>query len=190
MLKGGRGPQGVERYLAPAERVVYVCRRHLIGMAGPFGLWILSLVAAAGVGLLVSPRLATPVADRLAGWLVLAASAYLALRAARWWMARYVITDQRVLLVEGIVSRTVSAIPLAKVTDTTYERSIGGRLLGYGDLMLDSPGERPGLAVLTSLPRPDELYRLIMSLVVARLREGRSRVPEADETGPIPRVIP
>jgi hypothetical protein len=187
---------GVERYLAPTEHVLYICRRHPIVIAKPVGIWLLAMLVGAAVGFVTSPDSSGTLIDRIAGWAVIAVTFWAAWRLALWWVARYVLTDQRVLYVEGLVSRKVSAIPLAKVTDTTYRRTIPGRILGYGDLLLDSPGERPGLSVLTELPRPDELYRLVMSLVVRK--DAGFEFPPAgpppapredkDQTGPLPAV--
>lgn len=192
MLKGSKRVAGVERYLAPQERVIHRCRRHAVVLLKPIGIWLVTLFAAATFGFLVSPRTSGSMADAIAGWVVLIVTAWTAVMVFAWTKANYVITDQRVLLIEGIVSVQVRAIPLEKVTDTTFTRSVWGRLFGYGDLLLDSPGEQPGLSTLTNMPQPEGLYRLITSLVVGRVwqRPG-SRVPafEDDDTGPLPRVI-
>jgi membrane protein YdbS with pleckstrin-like domain len=125
------------------------------------------------------------------GWIVLAGAFVLGWKTWAWWVARYVITDERVLLIEGVLARRVRAVPLSKVTHTDFRRSLLGRILGYGTLSLDSPGSHNGLRELTSIPRPDEIYRLIMSLVAGT--EARPGFPSpADsgvDTGPLPRVI-
>jgi len=53
------------------------------------------------------------------------------------------------------------------VLDTTYHRTLSGRLLRYGDLELNLSGQ-PGLRRLTSLPRPDTLYHLILWMTSVR----------------------
>ena len=55
-----------------------------------------------------------------------------------WWIERIVITDKRVMLAEGIVTHNVGMMPLSKVTDLTFRRTFGGRLLGYGTLIVES----------------------------------------------------
>ena len=193
MLSGSKRPGGVERFLAPSEKVIHLCRRHPVALAKPFLAWLVTLFAAATFGFLVSPRTDGSIADSIAGWIVLIVTGFSGVSAVSWWKASYVITDQRVLLIEGIVSVRVRAIPLEKVTDTTFSRSVWGRLFGYGDLLLDSPGEQPGLSTLTDMPHPEALYRLITSLVVGRVWQRREqsqhRVFEDDDTGPLPRVI-
>ncbi|MGH2708507.1 MAG: hypothetical protein ACRDJK_09465, partial [Actinomycetota bacterium] len=46
-----------------------------------------------------------------------------------------------------------------------YSRTIPGRILGYGVLLLDTPGEKPGLDTLHWLPKPDVVYQLVASIV-------------------------
>ncbi|MGH2704535.1 MAG: PH domain-containing protein [Actinomycetota bacterium] len=170
--------------------MAHLCRRHPIVVARPFVLWILAILAGAGAGLVLGPPATRSIVDRAAGVLVLVATLYTAWRAAQWWFARYVITDRRILLVEGIVSRTISAIPLSKITDTTFRRSPLGRMLRYGDLLLDAPGERPGLPRLTFLPKPDVAYRLIMGLVNQPPSSAPRLSGYPDATGPIPWRLP
>lgn len=187
---------GIDRYLAPSEHVLYSCRRHPVVIFPVLALWLLAVVVGSIVGFLTSPNSGISFIDNVAGWIVAGITLYSIWSLLQWAFARYTVTDQRVLLVEGLVSRGVSAIPLSKVTDTTYHRSIFGRLLGYGDFMLDSPGEKPGLSTLTSLPRPDEMYRLIMSLVVKKEEMALPAPPpphvpqprDEDETGPMEKV--
>lgn len=187
--------RGVDKYLAPSEHVLHTCRRHWIVIFKPILLWAFVVGAGAVIGFVFSPEESTTLLDRILGVVAAIVTLYAVWKVIDWSAAAYVVTDQRVLLLEGLISRNVSAIPLAKVTDTTFRRSIIGRVLGYGDLMLDSPGEKPGLSTLTVLPRPVELYRLIMSLVVNKDKGQEPAVavplpkkPDEDETGPIPRV--
>jgi hypothetical protein len=64
----------------------------------------------------------------------------------------------------GVLSRRVTALPLRMVIDTSYHRTLMGRLLGYGDLQLNLSGQ-PSLRTLTTLPRPDEMYHSIVYLL-------------------------
>jgi uncharacterized membrane protein YdbT with pleckstrin-like domain len=190
--------RGSDKYLAPSEHILHTTRRHWIVIVKPLAIWILVLVLGGMIGVATSPEQAATPLDRLAGIAAVVATIYAAWRFVEWTAAAYVVTSARVLEVEGVLSRNVSAVPLSKVTDTTFRRTALGRLLRYGDLMLDSPGEKPGLSTLTTLPRPVELYRLIMSLVVTK-EEGPDEAkavppppprhrPDEDETGPIERI--
>lgn len=192
-MRSGRGCRvgGIERYLADGERVVFVLRRHVVELAPAVGMWLLALGLGVLAGFIDSAHPSWH-AGVIGGWVVLAGGAVLALRSWGWWQSLYVLTDRRVLLVEGVIGRRVRAVPLSKVTHTDYHRSFIGRILGYGALSLDSPGVASGLRELTNIPRPDEIYRLIMSLVETGPGPGAARaVPDASfgDTGPLPRLI-
>ena len=189
--------KGFDRYLAPSEHILHTTRRHWVVMAKPIGIWLLVLTIGGVVGLVTSPESTSSLIDRIVGLAALMATFYAGWEVAQWLAGAYVITDSRVLEVEGVLVRKVSALPLARVTDSTFRRTVLGRILGYGDLMLDSPGEKPGLSTLTILPRPVELYRMIMSLVVKdESKEPAIPIPpppprpDEDETGEIQKVSP
>lgn len=164
----------IPRYLAWQERVYHTCRQHWIVLARPFILWLGGLFLAAWVSVVV------PLPRGIVAWVVIALlvaiSAYFCWKVLEWMIARYVITDRRAFFIEGIVIRKVSAIPLSKVTDTTFIRTPLGQLLNYGDFLLDAPGEKPGLPTLTKLPDPDDVYRLVCSLTP----EGEAEPPVDD----------
>lgn len=186
--------RGAGRYLAPGEQVRHISRRHVIVLAKPFAVWLLTLLAVFSISFLITQNSPIPVLDT-AGLIVAGlASAYAGFNLLEWWRDRYVVTDQRVLLIEGIIAVRVSAVSLARVTETSYSRSIWGRLFGYGELKLDSAGEQLGLAALSYLPKPDAQYRLISSLLI-RSREGGFHPnqtpvdPSQENTGPLPPVV-
>jgi uncharacterized membrane protein YdbT with pleckstrin-like domain len=178
----------IEKYLAHGERVVFVLRRHTIVLEMAIGIWLAALAAGVGFGVLATrePHWHLGV---IGGWIVLAGAGFLAWKTGGWWIARYVITDERVMLIEGVISRRVRAVPLSKVTHTDYRRTLSGRLLGYGTISLGSAGTHDGLRELTSIPKPDQVYRLVMSLVSGGA--SRSDVTDAAlaDTGPLPRLI-
>jgi hypothetical protein len=184
--------RGVHRYLAPGEKVILVCRRHVVVLAKSFFLWLATLLVLGFVSLVLTAGDPIPVVDVLALWASLAMTLYLAFRWLHWWMDRYVITSQRALLVEGIFAIKVSAVSWSKVTETRFGRSLWGRLFGYGDLKLDSPGEPLGLATLSHLPKPEAIYRLVSSLLIRWQEAERSPAvydPSEENTGPLPPVV-
>ncbi|MDQ1745029.1 MAG: hypothetical protein QOE23_3368 [Pseudonocardiales bacterium] len=151
-----------DKYLIPSERAVVVTRRHWASLskvgAESAAVFLLSLLmvlylsdvqffAVVGVlGLLGS-----------LGWFGVA-----------WWFwstEEFVITDKRVLIVNGVITRRVAIMPLTKVTDLTYERSVLGRLLGYGVFVMESAGQHQAMSRVEYLPRPDRLYHEVSTLL-------------------------
>ncbi len=79
------------------------------------------------------------------GWLALAAfliGLALAVREYLQWSAEdYVVTDRRVLKIEGIVNKHSADSSLDKINDAVIEQHLLGRILGYGDLEILTAAE-------------------------------------------------
>jgi hypothetical protein len=170
------------RYLLPAERQVIAVRRHP-------ALLIRFLAESLGALLLAGWLTADLPSGNLVGtllWLAaLAVTARLGWKIAEWSTDRFVVTERRVLLVSGLLTRRVAMMPLRKVTDMTYERSVPGRLLGYGAFVMESAGQEQALHRVDYLPSPEALY-----LDVAELLFGKSAsvaVLDDDDLAPVGR---
>jgi Bacterial PH domain len=181
-----------DRYLALDERKICEVRRHPALLLG-VGLQTLAVfVLAAALGTITSPGRGNDVIDTILGLVALAFLIRFALAFVQWWLTRIIVTDRRIVEVSGVLSRRIASMPLPQVTDTTYRRSIWGRLLGYGDLIVESPGRHPGLSHIGYVPRPDDFYRIVMSLMNASSGEAPDEVvvlPADQDTGEIPRVV-
>lgn len=183
------------RYLAADEKIVVEVRRHFIILAGPFLSTLVAITIAAMIGWATSPSSGSEMVDLAAGLFALVFAARLGWRTWQWYVDRIVVTDQRIFEVSGILTRKVASMPLTRVTDMTYRRSLLGRMLGYGDLIVESAGQDQALSHIERLPHPDDFYRTITSLVTAGipslLPEGDDdlRLFEDDDTGPLPRVV-
>lgn len=184
--------RGDDRYLAMDERVVCRVRRHPALLLRPFGEALGAIVAASLLGFLLSPADGSDFLDTALGLVAIFFMARFAWKGWNWSVARIVVTDRRIFEVSGIISRRVASTPLTKVTDMTYHRSVMGRLLGYGALRVESPGQKQAVEQIAYLPRPDDFYRTVTSLVMARPTERddvAERVDDEGNTGPLPRVI-
>ena len=168
-------PEGVApvrvRYLLPSERMVASVRRHpailLRRFAVTFSLFLLLAWVAGKVPAGHSARTVL--------WLVnLGVLTWFGWQVAEWSHDRFLITDKRILLVTGLLTRKVAMMPLRKVTDMTFQRSGLGRLLGYGAFVLESAGQEQALRRVDYLPAPEQLY-----LDVAELMFGAGHTPSA-----------
>jgi hypothetical protein len=149
----------VSRYLLQSEHLVVAVRRHPAQLVEPVGSAVLALLGA----LWLDPRIPAglPVVPDVV-WLAWAAVAARAgWRLLQWRHDWFVATDRRLLLTYGLLTRKVAMMPLSKVTDLSYNRSVGGRLLGYGEFVLESAGQDQAMRTVPWLPSPDALYRLI-----------------------------
>jgi membrane protein YdbS with pleckstrin-like domain len=149
----------VVRYLLDDERLVIAVRRHPARILEPFVTAFVTLVVAAWL----DPRIpaGVPVALDILwlSWLAILGRAMW--KFLEWRKDWFVATDRRLLLIYGIFSRRVAMMPLSKVTDLSYNRSPMGRLLGYGEFVMESAGRDQALRSVQWIPRPDAEYRRI-----------------------------
>ncbi|MPZ91887.1 MAG: PH domain-containing protein [Actinobacteria bacterium] len=191
-------------FLAPGEEVVRTTRRHLSILARP-ALGTLVLIGILGViGWFTGPRSTTDVVDQVCGALAGLLLLRFVLKVRRWSNERILVTDRRIATVGGFMARRVSSWPYIRIHDLGLRRSITGRLLGYGTIVIEAtiPGSAP--VVLERIPDPNGFYRDMMEVLTEgplpdMVEVDRGRVetdeavarPPADEadTGPLPRVV-
>ncbi len=152
-------PADVDKYLLPREVRVATVRRHPAVLLVPS--------AQAVVGLLVAFILSATLlrGHTMLVWIVWALWAVLMLRliweAVNWAVDYFVITSERVLLTSGVFTRSVAMMPLSKVTDMSFHRSFAGRMLGYGDFVVESAGQDQALRTIDHVPYPEQLYLVV-----------------------------
>ncbi len=154
--------RGLDRYLLRGEYLVAEIHRHRIVLLKPFLAVLAAVVLAVWVDLNVGGNEPSPIV-RLAWAFALAVAAWATWRWLEWRNERFVVTDKRILLFRGFIIKKVPMMPLTKVTDMTYERSIMGRLLGYGTFVLESAGQDQALSRIDHVPNSDENYRKIIA---------------------------
>ena len=186
---------GDGRYLADGEDVALQVRRHLAVLLRSFMVMLGVMIAASAIGGAVSPRSGTDGVDTAVGIIVLFFVVRFLWTVLQWWSDRIIVTDRRIFEVSGVISKNVASMPLWKVTDMTYRRTIWGRLLGYGEMSLETAGQNQALDKIRFLPRPDHFYRTVSSQGAVGPPPMRG-VPEdqwvetdIDDTGEMPRVI-
>ncbi len=156
-------PNAVNKYLLPHEHQVITVRKHPAILLRP-----ISIILA---GLVIAALISTTVARNNAGvvgfvWIVWAVSLlWLVFKVWEWSVDYFIVTSRRMLLATGIVTRKVAMMPLVKVTDMSFQRSTMGRLLGYGEFILESAGQEQALRVVDFLPYPEQLYLEVCGLI-------------------------
>ena len=103
------------------------------------------LALAAIVGIFVLTRAGDNAAwdalKFLSGIGVLVALVYFAARYAKWATTNFVVTDERVISRSGVVAKKGIEIPLDRVNTVFFHQSFFERLIGAGDLGIESAGE-------------------------------------------------
>jgi uncharacterized membrane protein YdbT with pleckstrin-like domain len=105
----------------------------------------------------------------LALWL--AAAVWCAMAVIRYLTTEFVVTSSRIIFRRGLLTQASTEIPLDRVTNTSLTRSLLERLLGDGDLVVESAG-RDGQSVFSDIPDPERVSRLIHQLVDSRQVPG------------------
>ena len=185
---------GESRYLAFEEKIVCRVRHHPALLARPLAEAIVATVLAVILGVALSPREGSHPIDTVVGLVAVVGVIRFGWKFWLWWADRIIVTNRRLFEVSGIFTRRVASMPLAKVTDMTYQRTFLGRVFGYGHMVLESPGQKQALAKIGFLPNPDDFYRTVTSLVMAPTPDQREEAAEQveadhDDTGPLPRVV-
>jgi hypothetical protein len=166
------GPAAVERYLLPRETRVATVRKHPAVLIPASAMAVAGLIVAA---VLTSSVLRDqPTLTDLAWIGVAILVANLIWQALNWAVDYFVVTSERMLLTSGVFTRKVAMMPLSKVTDMSFQRSFAGRLLGYGEFIIESAGQDQALRRVEYIPYPEQLY-----LVVC----GRLFPTSADDAG-------
>lgn len=157
-----RARKDVEKYLLPEERAVVATRRHWAVLIEPT-LKFLPVFVVGGWLLLVDP--ANRVTSTAGLVVCVGALIYYGLRVGEWWMRHFIVSTRRVLLTSGVIVRTVTLLPLRRITDLTWKETLLGQVLGYGTFRFESAGQQQALSEITFLPGADVLYRRVSALL-------------------------
>jgi uncharacterized membrane protein YdbT with pleckstrin-like domain len=157
-----RASKDVAKYLLPDETAVVATRRHWAVLIEPT-LKFLPFLIAGGWLLLFDPE--NRVTSSAGLLVILGALGYYGLRVAEWWMRHFIVSTRRVLLTSGVIVRTVTLLPLRRITDLTWKETLLGQVLGYGTFRFESAGQQQALSEITFLPAADVLYRRVSALL-------------------------
>jgi membrane protein YdbS with pleckstrin-like domain len=165
------------KYLASQERLVMMVRLHwavllrvLLETAG-------AVVLALGVNILFAAQgIDAGLITTLLWYFALFMILRMLWKLADWHFDHLMITNKRLLKVSGIIIRKVQTMPLSKITDLTYNRDPIGRVLGYGEFVVESAGQDQALSRIPYVPRPDRLYQTLIDMTL-----GGSPSPAGDD---------
>jgi uncharacterized membrane protein YdbT with pleckstrin-like domain len=110
---------------------------------------------------------------------------WVALRWARRHTTNFVVTTDRLIYRSGIVAKHGKEIPLERVNDIAFHQTVFERLIGTGDLSIESAGAQ-SRETFSDIPKPaavqNEIYRQMEACATRRSdRSGGRRelsVPE------------
>jgi len=163
-------PASVNRFLLPHERQVITVHQHPAVLIRPIFEVLVGLAIAGWLTTVFAKSNDVAVLIIWILWGVLFLR--LVIKVFEWVETYFVVTSQRFLLATGLVTRKVNMMPLSKVTDMSFQRSAMGRILGYGEFILESAGQDQALNKVDHLPYPEQLYLEVCGLIFKDTGDG------------------
>ncbi|QLQ16436.1 MAG: PH domain-containing protein [Micropruina sp.] len=138
------------KLLGTGERELLHLHTHWKTMIGP-ALVFLGLAVLGGFGLAILP----PSWQPWAGWVMVVlllglAIPFCLLPLLRWRTTSYTITNHRLITRHGIITKAGHDIPLQRISNVAYERTLTDRIFGCGTLVFTTSADEP--VTLTDVP--------------------------------------
>ncbi len=92
--------------------------------------------------------------------LIVASLIWLAARYAKWSTTNFVITSDRIIFRNGVIAKSGIEIPLENVNTVLSHQSVFERLIGAGDLLIESAGET-GQQRFTDIRGPGDIQNML-----------------------------
>ena len=158
------------KLLHPGERIAFDLHPHW---------WFFAPLASIAVGILAAAVAATVLLKdttqtyTLLGVGVLAVIWLITLlvKFAEWRTTHFVLTSDRLIVRSGVLSKQGTEIPLERINDLSYHQSLFERMVGAGDLVIESAGER-GQDRFPRIPHPDQAQQLVYT----EMENNRQRI--------------
>lgn len=138
------------------EELVLDLRPHWLGLLVPS----VTLFGACLVGILVSLADLPSAVVLLALVGVLAAVVWFVVRLLGWSNTNFVLTSDRIITRRGVLSKSGVEIPLERINTVFFNQRLFERMVGAGDLAIESAGER-GTETFENIRKPAIVQREI-----------------------------
>lgn len=159
------------KHLNEGERVIVDLHPHWWDFVRPSGFSVLGFVLV-----LVSAEIANDASGdfmRRVEWLAVRASWLLVfsglagcvIQGVKWSRTHFVLTNHRVIYREGVIARTGVEIPISRVNNVNFHQTALERLVGAGDLLIESGGE-DGQSRFANIRDPEEVQNIIQRTVI------------------------
>jgi uncharacterized membrane protein YdbT with pleckstrin-like domain len=118
-----------------------------------------------------------------AGVILVVCIVWFAIRYAKWTSTNFVVTTDRVVYRHGVVAKHGIEIPLERVNTVFFNQTIFERMIGAGDLSIESGGET-GKETFSDIMRPSIVQNEIYKQMEANENRKFDRIgpagPQAD----------
>jgi membrane protein YdbS with pleckstrin-like domain len=151
-----------KRLLTSDESIILDLRPHPVALVGPVAVVVLVVVA----WIILLPKLPDTGFGHTAGLIgLLAVGAFLLLfyslrMAIRWATSHFVVTNERVIHRQGLIAKNSMEIPLDRLQNVRFHQGVFERVIGAGDLILESAGEQ-GTNTFSDIRHPESVQKVI-----------------------------
>ena len=142
--------------LADHEEIVFDLKPHWVAVV-PSVFWTLVAIVAVVVSFVFLNGTLALVALGVAilGWLFVAVPPFV-----KWQFTHFVLTTDRLITRHGVIAKNSKEIPLERINDVAFSQGILDRVLGAGDLLIESAGER-GQSRISHVRNPERIQLMI-----------------------------
>lgn len=152
------------KLLGTDETVLMHMRTHGKAMFWP-AMGLIACGALLGIGAALIPYDFRPVGQFAVAIVVgVLAAWWTVIPFLRWRTTTYTLTSYRLIARSGILNKTGTNLPLARVVDVTYERSLADRMLGCGTLRVQTAADA-GAVVLPDVPDVEDVHVTMTELI-------------------------
>lgn len=169
-----------EDALSEDETIVTSFRPHWKTLFIPFGWFVLGMIA---IGVIFWVFGETRFDWILALAVVVAVLVLVARPLIDWWVTRYVLTNERLITRTGLIAKSGVEIPLENITNVNFSQTFFERVLGAGDLLVESAGSM-GQSKFANIPHPDDFASLLYKTRENRTKDLASNVGMAAAAEP------
>ncbi|HET7651520.1 MAG TPA: PH domain-containing protein [Acidimicrobiales bacterium] len=163
------------KLLNEGEDVVLDLRPHWWFLAGPVAALVAFIVLSIAVQSAFDPPDAVTLAMLAIGIVLMI---WFLARYAKWSTTNFVVTTDRLIHRSGVIAKHGKEIPLERLNDISFHQSIWERMIGAGDLMIESGGER-GQQTFSDIRKPATVQNIIYREIEAAQARDADRIAGA-----------
>src|SRR3954468_7314035 len=130
---------------------------------------------------------AGPPGDSVSGWILalglLVYAGFVVVKYLTWTYTHFVLTDRRVISRSGIISKRGTEVPLARVNNIDFAQGPFERVIGAGDLSIESAG-KDGQSHFENVRHPDMVQQEIYRQLEVNARRQAGWLAEAASSRP------
>ena len=142
--------------LADHEEIIFDLKPHWVAVV-PSVLWTIVALAAIVASTVFSAGTMTLVG---VGAAILLFLFFAVPPFVTWQFTHFVLTTDRLITRSGVFAKRSKEIPLERINDVAFSQSVMDRILGAGDLLIESAGER-GQGRISNVRNPERVQLMI-----------------------------